>query len=66
VKSDSPIVDEVRLRREEISRRFGDDVDRYGAHILDLQLSYKDRLVSQLTVVPARAKAAEEWKPKGV
>lgn len=66
MRSDSPIVDEVRLRREEISRRFGDDVERYGAHILELQVGYKDRLVSQVTVVPARAKATEEGKPKGV
>lgn len=52
--SDSPIVEEVRRRRAEISREFGDDLDRYGEHIRELQEQYRDRLVSQVTVVPAQ------------
>lgn len=53
--SDSPLVEEVRRRRAEISARFGDDLDRYGEHLQELQKQYGDRLVSQVTVVPARS-----------
>lgn len=51
--SDGPIVDEVRQRREQISDRFGNDIDRYGEHIRELQEKYRARLVSQIKVVPA-------------
>lgn len=54
MSSDGPIVDEVRQRRTEISARYGDDLDRYGQHLRELQGQYRDRLVSQVTVVPAR------------
>ncbi len=54
MKSDSPIVDEVRQRRSTISSRFDDDLDRYAAHLIELQERYRDRLVSQVTVVPER------------
>ena len=54
MSSDGPIVDEVRRRRAEISARYGDDLDRYGQHLREIQGQYRDRLVSQVTVVPAR------------
>ena len=56
--SDSAIVDEVRTRRSEIRRRFGDDLVEYGKHLMDMQEAYRDRLVSQVAVVPGRPKAA--------
>jgi hypothetical protein len=52
--SDSPIVEEVRRRRAEISTQFGDDLDRFGEHLRELQEQYRDRLVSQVTVVRAQ------------
>jgi hypothetical protein len=62
VPSDGPIVDEVRRRRSEISARFGDDLDRYVDHLLELQEQYRDRLVSQITVVPAEPKPENRGK----
>ena len=58
-KSDSPIVDEVRERRSEISRRYGDDLVEYGKHLMDIQEAYRARLVSQIAVVPVRPRPAE-------
>ncbi|MBN1342319.1 MAG: hypothetical protein JXQ73_06545 [Phycisphaerae bacterium] len=51
---DSPIVDEVRQRRMELSAQFGHDLKRYGEHIRALQEQYRDRLVSQITVIAAK------------
>jgi hypothetical protein len=51
---DSPIVQEVRERARAISARYGDDIDRYCAHLRELEKQFADRLVSQITVVPAR------------
>jgi hypothetical protein len=59
---DGPIVEEVRERRGEISTRFGDDLDRYGEHIMELQKQYRDRLVNQITVVRGSPRPAEEKK----
>ncbi len=58
MSSDGPIVEEVRRRRCEISSRFDDDIDLYGKHIQELQQKYRHRLVSQITVVPARPQVA--------
>ena len=58
MRSDSPLVEEVRRRRTEISTRFGDDVDRYGRHIQEFQQRYRSRLVSQITVIPAHGDSA--------
>jgi hypothetical protein len=62
--SDGPIVDEVRRRREEISRRFGDDLDRYGEHLQKLQEQYRDRLVNQITIVRASESSSGQSKPE--
>lgn len=58
--SDGPIVDEVRRRRAEISAEFGDELDRYGQHILELQEQYRDRLVNQIAVVPGAPRAGDQ------
>ncbi|MBN1444096.1 MAG: hypothetical protein JXA90_15405 [Planctomycetes bacterium] len=58
MKSDSPIVDEVRQRRSEVSARFGDDLDRYVKHLMELQeKTYRARLVGQIAVVPVERPA---------
>lgn len=62
MSTDGPIVDEVRKRRGEISARFGDDLDRYGEHIMELQKQYRDRLVNQVTVVRGSPRHAEDKK----
>ena len=48
---DSPIVEEVRERRRQISEQYGHDLDKYLQHVRDIQEQYKDRLVDQITVV---------------
>jgi hypothetical protein len=53
MKTDSPIVAEVRQRRSEISKRFGDDVHKLFRHLCQRQSRYSNRLVGQVTVVPA-------------
>jgi hypothetical protein len=63
-KGDSPIVDEVRERRSEISRRFGDDLNEYGKHLMEMQEKYRARLVSQVAVVPGREKPADRGGDK--
>lgn len=60
---DGPIVDEVRRCRTEISARFGDDLRRYGEYVRKQQQIYGDRLVSQITVVPARDLRTQRSKP---
>ena len=37
MSSDSPIVDEVRERRRQISKQFKDDLDEYCEHVRQLQ-----------------------------
>lgn len=64
MSSDGPIVDEVRRRRGEISTRFGDDLDRYGEHIRELQDQYRDRLVNQITVVRKSPHSTEQVKTR--
>jgi len=51
MSSDGPIVDAVRGRRGQISKRFGDDLERYGRHVMELQRRYGERLVNQIAVV---------------
>jgi len=51
MSSDSPIVDEVRRRRHEISARFGHDLRAYAKHLKEVEEKYRDRVVSQITVV---------------
>ena len=56
---DSPLVVEVRRRRMEMSAEFDHDLHRYCEHLRKLQDKYKDRLVSQVTVVQSREKSAK-------
>jgi hypothetical protein len=51
MKGDSPIVEEVRQRRHEISARFGHDLEAYARHLKEIEAQNADRVVSQLTVV---------------
>ena len=53
MKSESPIVEEVRRRAQEISERFGHDLQAYARHLKEIEEKYRDRVVSQVTVVPA-------------
>lgn len=54
MSTDGSIVDEVRARRHAISERFGHDLGAYGRHLKELADKYKDRVVSQVTVVAPR------------
>lgn len=49
--ADSPIVEEVRKRRCEISQQFGHDVRAHAEHLREVQAKYGSRVVNQLTVV---------------
>jgi hypothetical protein len=51
MKSDSPIVEEVRRRRMEISARFDHDLEKYAAHLKEIQRQHQDRVVNQVTVI---------------
>lgn len=62
--SDSRIVQEVRQRAMEISAQFDHDLDRYVEHLREYQEKFRDRLVSQITVVPAARRGQEVSKPK--
>jgi hypothetical protein len=53
MSTDSPIVDEVRKRRHQISERFGHDLQAYARHLKEIEDKYRSRVVSQVTVVPA-------------
>lgn len=61
---DGEIVGEVRKRAMEISARYGHDLRRYFKHVQEVQEQYKDRLVSQITVVPVRPRRSPEDKPR--
>ena len=51
MSSESPIVDEVRRRRMEISARFDHDLEKYLAHLRDIERGCQERVVSQVTVI---------------
>jgi hypothetical protein len=53
MKTDSPIVDEVRKRAYEISERYGHDLRAYARHLKEIEDKYRSRVVSQVTVVAA-------------
>ncbi len=59
MNTQSPVVDEVRRRRMEISAEFGHDVRRYCEHLMQMQQrpEYRDRLVNQVRVVKAPPEA---------
>ena len=56
MKADTPIVEEVRRRRHQISERFGHDLQAYARHLREVQEKFRDRhpIVNQVTVVPTR------------
>lgn len=58
---DSPIVDEVRRVREQISAECDHDIHQYFERLRKIEAQYKDRVVSQLTVVrPSDAQVARQ------
>ncbi len=61
MSEDSPIVEEVRKRRREISERFGHDLKAYAEHLKQIEQKHRDRVVSQITIVAA--KESKERKP---
>ncbi len=52
--ADSPIVEEVRKRRSELSEGFGHDLRAYYEHLCEVQAKYQSRIVDQVTVVSSR------------
>lgn len=54
MSADSPIVEEVRERRRQISEQYDHDLDKYLQHVLEIQKQYQNRLVDQITVVRSR------------
>lgn len=60
MSSDSPIVEEVRRRRSELSERFGHDLRAYGEHVREVQAKYQARVVGQITVVRSRGTSAKK------
>ena len=54
MNTDSSIVEEVRERRRQISERFGHDLKAYARHLKEIEEKHRSRVVSQVTVVPAR------------
>jgi len=58
MSGDSPIVQEVRARRMEISRECGHDPQRLFEELRRDQERYRHRLVSQITVVPSNPPAS--------
>lgn len=60
--SDSPIVDEVRKRRHEISARYGHDLIAYARHLKEIEEQHRDRVVSQVTVVAPPSKSRDDSK----
>ncbi len=51
MSADSPIVEEVRERRRQISAQYDHDLDKYFKHLSEIQERFRDRLVDQITVV---------------
>ncbi len=52
--SEGPIVEEVRQRAQELSERFGHDLQAYCKHLKEIEEKYRDREVSRITVVPPK------------
>ncbi len=51
MNTDSPIVEEVRERRRQLSERFDNDLRKYGEHLREVQEKFQSRVVDQITVV---------------
>jgi hypothetical protein len=63
MSADSPIVEEVRKRRCEISERFGHDLEAYCKHLREEQAKHTSRVVDQVTIVRSH-QAEDEGKTK--
>ena len=63
MSADSPIVEEVRKRRCELSERFGHDLRAYYEHLREVQANHQSRVVDQITVVRSR-RAENEGKTR--
>jgi hypothetical protein len=61
MNADSPIVEEVRRRRMEISARFDHDLEKYLVHLCDIERQHRERVVNQITVIQPPS-AAESVK----
>ena len=61
MNADSPIVAEVRKRALEISARFDHDLEKYAAHLKEIERQYGGRVVNQVTVIrpPSAAEAVK-------
>jgi len=59
--ADSPIVAEVRQRAMDISARFDHDLEKYAAHLKEIERQHRDRVVNQVTVIrpPSAAEPAK-------
>jgi hypothetical protein len=65
MKPESPLVQEVRQRRMDLSAQFGHDASKYFQFLQKAQQKYRRRLVSQVTVVrPAQPKRAPDKTAK--
>ena len=66
MKAESPIVEEVRRRRMEISARFDHDLEKYMAHLREIERLHRERVVNQVTVVqPASGAKPRSEKQAG-
>lgn len=66
MNTDSPIVEEVRKRRCELSERFGHDLCAYYEHLQQVQAKYQSRIVDQVTVVRSCGTANQRETNHGV
>lgn len=60
MKEDSPIVTEVRQRAMDIRARFDHNLEKYAAHLREIERQCPERVVNQVTVV--RRESAEPIK----
>jgi hypothetical protein len=64
MKYDNPIFEEVRRRRMAIPTRFDHDLEKYIAHLRDIEQDCQDRVVNQVTVIrPTNASRSSRRNP---
>ncbi|HEV3448383.1 MAG TPA: hypothetical protein VG099_27350 [Gemmataceae bacterium] len=63
MKADSPIVEEVRGRRMQISSRFDHDLEKYVAHLRDIERQHAGRVVSQINIIRGLSPWSEGGRP---
>ena len=61
--TDSLIVEEVRQRRRNSSRQYGDDLDRYAAHLREIEAALASRVVDQITVIQSSHQPVPPGQP---